>query len=343
MEKDSMLDESTLEILLSQPDVPTVEMFKQLEGDIIFLGIGGKIGPSLAHMAKRACEMAGVTKRIIGVSRFSNPNEQNYIESLGIETIKGDLLDEDFLNSLPEAKNVFFLAGMKFGSETNLSMTWAMNALLPGMVAKRFRNSKIVAYSTGCVYPMVPITSGGSKETDRPIAVGEYAQSCLGRERMFEYGSSKNNTPTALIRLNYAVEPRYGVLVDVATKVKNNEPVDLEMGYFNAIWQGDANTMVLRSLEQTSVPANIINVTGEETLSVRAVAEEFGKHFGISPRFTGVESETALLNNATKSFELFGEPKKAIEKVIDWTANWMKMEKKTLDKPTHFEVRDGKY
>lgn len=343
MEKDSMLDESTLEILLSQPDVPTVEMFKQLEGDIIFLGIGGKIGPSLAHMAKRACEMAGVTKRIIGVSRFSDPNEQTYIESLGIETIKGDLLDEDFLNSLPEAKNVFFLAGMKFGSETNLSMTWAMNALLPGMVAKRFQNSKIVAYSTGCVYPMVPIASGGSKETDRPIAVGEYAQSCLGRERMFEYGSSKNNTPTALIRLNYAVEPRYGVLVDIATKVKNNEPVDLEMGYFNAIWQGDANAMVLRSLEHTSVPANIINITGEETLSVRVVAEEFGKHFGISPQFMGVESDTALLNNATKSFELFGEPKIGIEKVIEWTANWMKMEKKTLDKPTHFEVRDGKY
>lgn len=343
MEKDSMLDESSLEILLSQPDDSTVEMFKQLEGDIIFLGIGGKIGPSLAHMAKRACELAGVTKRIIGVSRFSDPNEQTYIESLGIETIKGDLLDEDFLNSLPDVKNVFFLAGMKFGSETNLSLTWAMNALLPGMVAKRYQNSKIVAYSTGCVYPMVPIASGGSKETDRPIAVGEYAQSCLGRERMFEYGSSKNNTPTALIRLNYAVEPRYGVLVDIATKVKNNEPVDLEMGYFNAIWQGDANTMVLRSLEQTSVPANIINVTGEETLSVRAVAEEFGKHFGIHPQFTGVESDTALLNNATKSFELFGEPKIAIKKVIEWTANWMKMEKKTLDKPTHFEVRDGKY
>ncbi|MDC6386554.1 hypothetical protein PP180_14310 [Muricauda sp. SK9] len=343
MEKDSMLDESSLELLLSQPDDSTVEMFKQWEGDIIFLGIGGKIGPSLAHMAKRACELAGVTKRIIGVSRFSDPNEQTYIESLGIETIKGDLLDEDFLNSLPDVKNVFFLAGMKFGSETNLSLTWAMNALLPGMVAKRYQNSKIVAYSTGCVYPMVPIASGGSKETDRPIAVGEYAQSCLGRERMFEYGSSKNNTPTALIRLNYAVEPRYGVLVDIATKVKNNEPVDLEMGYFNAIWQGDANTMVLRSLEQTSVPANIINVTGEETLSVRAVAEEFGKHFGIRPQFTGVESDTALLNNATKSFELFGEPKIAIKKVIEWTANWMKMEKKTLDKPTHFEVRDGKY
>ncbi|WP_207211109.1 NAD-dependent epimerase/dehydratase family protein [Flagellimonas olearia] len=342
-DQDSMLDESTLEVQLSQPDIPTVELFRELEGDIIFLGIGGKIGPSLAHMAKRACEIAGVRKRIIGVSRFSNPDEQAYIESLGIETIKGDLLDEDFLNSLPNAKNIFFLAGMKFGSESNLSLTWAMNALLPGMVAQRFKDARIVAYSTGCVYPMVAISSGGSKETDGAIAVGEYAQSCLGRERMFEYGSWKNNTPVALIRLNYAVEPRYGVLVDIATKVRNGEPVDLEMGYFNAIWQGDANNMVLRSLQHASVPSNIINVTGEETLSVRAVAEEFGKYFGIQPEFTGKESDTALLNNATKSFELFGKPKTSITKVIQWTANWMKEERRILDKPTHFEVRDGKY
>lgn len=336
-------NEKQLEMLLSQPNEATVDMFKKVDGDIIFLGIAGKIGPSLAHMAKRACDMAGVSKRIIGVSRFSDPDEQTYIEGLGVETIKGDLLDEAFLESLPRVKNVFFLAGMKFGSEDNLSLTWAMNSFLPGLVAKHFKDSRIVAYSTGCVYPLVPIGSGGSTESDRPEAVGEYAQSCLGRERMFEYGSKTNNTPVALIRLNYAVEPRYGVLVDIASKVKANLSVDLSMGYFNVIWQGDANNMVLRSMEQTRVPANIINITGKETLSVRNVVGKFAKVFGVVPLLEGEEANTALLSNPDKSHELFGAPEVPIDKVIEWTAHWMDNDKKTLGKPTHFEVRDGKY
>ncbi|MCK0147165.1 hypothetical protein MWU78_16020 [Arenibacter sp. F26102] len=338
-----ILNEKQLETLLSQPTEATVDMFKTLDGDIIFLGIAGKIGPSLAHMAKRACDMAGVSKRIIGVSRFSNKDEQVYIEGLGVETIKGDLLDEAFLESLPRVKNVFFLAGMKFGSEDNLSLTWAMNSFLPGLVAKHFKDSRIVAYSTGCVYPLVEIESGGSKENDRPVAVGEYAQSCLGRERMFEYGSKANNTPVALIRLNYAVEPRYGVLVDIASKVKAGRPVDLSMGYFNVIWQGDANNMVLRSLERTTVPANIINITGKETLSVRNVVEKFAQIFGKVASLEGEEAQTALLSNPDKSYELFGAPEVPIDKVIEWTARWMDSDKKTLGKPTHFEVRDGKY
>jgi len=340
---EEMLNEKQLETLLSRPTEATVELFKKLDGDIIFLGIAGKIGPSLAHMAKRACDMAGASKRIIGVSRFSNPDEQAYIEGLGVETIKGDLLDEAFLESLPRVKNVFFLAGMKFGSEDNLSLTWAMNSFLPGLVAKHFKDSRIVAYSTGCVYPLVPIGSGGSKENDRPVAVGEYAQSCLGRERMFEYGSKTNNTPVALIRLNYAVEPRYGVLVDIASKVKENRPVDLSMGHFNVIWQGDANNMVLRSLEQTSVPANIINITGKETLSVRNVVGKFAEIFGKVPLIEGEEANTALLSNPDKSHQLFGAPEVPVDKVIEWTAHWMDSDKKTLGKPTHFEVRDGKY
>jgi dTDP-4-dehydrorhamnose reductase len=335
--------EKELEELLSLPEKNTVELFKKLDGDIIFLGIAGKIGPSLAHMAKKACSEAGIKKRIYGVSRFRNEEEKKQIESFGIETIRGDLLDEKFLQSLPKAKNVFFLAGMKFGSEENLSLTWAMNTFLPALVAEHFKDSRIVAYSTGCVYSLVPLESGGSVETDKPAPVGEYAQSCLGRERMFEYGSRKNNTPVSLIRLNYAVEPRYGVLVDIALKVKNNIPVDLEMGYFNVIWQGDANNAVLRSIELAGSPATILNISGMETLSVRDVAQEFGKLFETKVRFAGREAPTALLNNPSKAVGLFGKPKVPVNKIIEWTADWIKNENKLLGKPTHFEVRDGKY
>jgi len=336
-------DEKELEALLSRPGKETTEVFKRLDGDIIFLGIAGKIGPSLARMAQRACDEAGIKKKIIGVSRFRNQKEKTQLEELGIETIQGDLLDRDFLESLPKAKNVFFLAGMKFGSEDNLSFTWAMNSFLPGLVAEYFKNSRIVAYSTGCVYPLVPVESGGSVETDIPAPVGEYAQSCLGRERMFEFGSRKNGTPVTLIRLNYAVEMRYGVLVDIALKVKNNAPVDLSMGYFNVVWQGDANNYVLRSMELANSPATILNISGPDTLSVRNVALEFGKRFKTNVRFTGEEASTALLNNPAKSLELFGQPKVSVEQMMDWIADWLKNENRLLDKPTHFEVRDGKY
>lgn len=340
---EKIANEEELEELLSCPFSETVDLFKKLDGDILFLGVAGKIGPSLAHMAKRACLEAGVKKRIIGVSRFSNPAEKDLIEKWGIETVRGDLLDRDFLECLPKVKNVFFLAGMKFGSEENLSLTWAMNSYLPALVAEYFKDSRIVAYSTGCVYPLVPVESGGLKETDKPEPVGEYAQSCLGRERMFEYGSRRYSTPVALIRLNYAVEPRYGVLVDIATKVKNKQPVDLTMGYFNVIWQGDANNMVLRSIEHTASPASVLNITGGETLRVREVALEFGKLFKNEVQFTGSEAETALLSNAEQAFRLFGKPQVSVQKVIEWTARWMEEEKTLLGKPTHFEVRDGKY
>lgn len=350
METDSIFEypekianEEELEELLSCPSADTAELFKRLEGDVIFLGIAGKIGPSLALMAKRACSKSGVSKRITGVSRFSNETERTQIEKWGIETIQGDLLDRDFLESLPKAKNVFFLAGMKFGSEENLSLTWAMNSYLPALVAEYFKDSRIVAYSTGCVYPFVMVGSGGSKETDRPEPVGEYAQSCLGRERMFEYGSKKYNTLVTIIRLNYAVEPRYGVLVDIAAKVKNGQPVDLTMGYFNVIWQGDANNMVLRTIEHASSPPLTLNITGPETLSVRDVALEFGKLFGKEVRFTGKEASTSLLSNAQRAFGMFGNPTVPVGKVLEWTARWMEEEKKLLGKPTHFEVRDGKY
>jgi len=340
---ETIVNEKQLEELLSRPTPEVVDLFKTLEGDIIFLGIAGKIGPSIARMAMRASKEAGVSKRIIGVSRFSNEQERSQIERFGIETIRGDLLEPDFVNSLPKVKNVVFLAGMKFGAEGNLSLTWAMNTYVPAMVAEHFKYSRIVAFSTGCVYPLVDVKSGGSVESDKPVATGEYAQSCLGRERMFEHGSLKYGTPVSLIRLNYSVEMRYGVLVDVASKVKNDQPVDLSMGYFNVIWQGDMNAMSLLSLSQCTSPAKIINITGPETLSVRQVALEFGKLFGKTPKFTGDEAPTALLSNAELSYNLFGKPEVSPQQIIQWIASWIKHENRLLNKQTHFEVRDGKY
>jgi len=340
---EKIINESALEDLLSIPGAETIKMFSRIAGDIMFLGIGGKIGPTLALMAKRACDKAGVEKRIYGVSLFNSDQERQDIEAMGIETIHGDLLDRDFLRSLPKVKNVFFLAGMKFGSEENISLTWAVNAYLPALIAEYFKESNIVAFSTGCVYPLVSVKSGGSLESDQPLPLGEYAQSCLGRERMFEYGSKLHQTPTCLIRLNYSVELRYGVLVDIAMKVKNQEAIDLSMGYFNVIWQGDMNDMVLRSLEKCDCPARILNITGEHILSVREVALEFGKLFKVEPEFSNEEAKTALLNNAGEAFQLFGRPKVSTRKMILWIADWLKEERETLGKPTHYEVRDGKY
>jgi len=336
-------NEEQLEELLSRPGGEAIEMFSKLDGDLIFLGVAGKIGKSLASMAKRACDEAGVKKRIIGVSTFDDNEQRAKLEKTGIETINGDLLDTRFTDSLPKAKNVFYLAGMKFGSVDNLSLTWAINTYLPAIVADCFRQSRIVAFSTGCVYPLVHVKSGGSKETDPPEAIGEYAQSCLGRERMFEFGSIRNKTKVALIRLNYSVEMRYGVLVDIALKVKNNQPVDLTMGHFNVIWQGDMNDFVLRSLEQAKSPASVLNITGEEIISVREAAVQFGRLFGVTPVFENSEAPTALLNNASKAFALFGQPKTKVNQVIKWIAQWISDERELLGKPTHFEVRDGKY
>lgn len=336
-------NEEQLEELLSRPGKDAVELFSRLDGDIIFLGVGGKIGISLAMMAKRACEQAGVRKRIIGVSKFESKEVRSKLEKAGIETIDGDLLDIKFTDSLPKVKNVFYLAGMKFGSTENLSLTWAINTWLPAIVADSFRQSRIVAFSTGCVYPLVPVNSGGSKETDPPEAIGEYAQSCLGRERMFEFGSTRNKTKVTLIRLNYSVEMRYGVLVDIAMKVKNRQPVDLTMGYFNVIWQGDMNDYVLRSIEQAESPARILNITGPELLSVKETAGEFAKLFGVDLTFTGKEATTALLNNSNLAYNLYGKPKVSASQVIKWIAGWLQEDGGILGKPTHFEVRDGKY
>ena len=335
--------EQQLDEMLSRPTSELIEMISQLDGDLLFLGVGGKIGYSIALMAKRAIDQVGIQKRIIGLDRFDAEDPIHKLEDKGIEVLKGDLLDPGFVKGLPNIKNIIFLAGMKFGSEDNISLTWAVNSYLPALVANHFTESRIVAFSTGCVYPLVPVATGGSLETDTPEPVGEYAQSCLGRERMFEYGSMKHGTHVALIRLNYAVEMRYGVLVDIALKVWKRQPVDLTMGYFNVIWQGDANAMILRSLKYCASPVRILNITGSEILSVRDVALQFGKHFNVQPEFIGEEAKTALLSNASESFHLFGRPKVSAETMIAWIADWIVHEGRLLNKPTHFEVRDGKY
>ncbi len=336
-------NEQELDEILSRPAKDLIETISGLDGDILFLGVAGKIGISMAIMAKRALDLSGTKKRVIGLSRFSQENQKKALEKAGIEIIQGDLLDPEFVKGLPKVKNIIFLAGMKFGSEENLSLTWAINAYLPGLVADHFSESRIVAFSTGCVYPLVPVSHGGSKEADKPDPVGEYAQSCLGRERMFEYGSLRHGTPVILIRLNYAVEMRYGVLVDIAVKVKTRTPIDLTMGHFNVIWQGDANAMILKALNYCQSPARILNITGREILSVKDVAIQFSKLFGIEPVFTGKESETALLSNAEESFKLLGYPRVSVEKMISWIADWISNDRPLLNKPTHFEVRDGKY
>lgn len=336
-------NEEQLEEMLSRPGKELVDMFRRIDGDILILGVNGKIGPTLSRMARRAFDEAGVNKKVTGVDRSFTKEQKSFFSKLNIETIEGDLLDQEFIRKLPACKNIVFLAGMKFGSVDNLALTWAINSYLPALVADHFTSSRIVAFSTGCVYPLVPVNSGGSVETDLPEAVGEYAQSCLGRERMFEYGSNRHGTETALIRLNYSVEMRYGVLVDIATKVKNRIPVDLTMGYFNVIWQGDVNNYVLRSLEHTSSPARILNITGPETLSVRETALKFGELMGIEPVLINKEAETALLSNSSEAYRLFGRPAMPISQVIKWIAAWLTDDKRLLGKPTHFEVRDGKY
>jgi nucleoside-diphosphate-sugar epimerase len=330
-----------LELLLSEPSEAVIDMMRRLKGDIILLGVGGKIGPSLARMAKRATDMAGVNRKIIGVSRFSAQREMESLASHGIETIRCDMMDETALSKLPLADNVFYLAGLKFGSSERTAETWAMNTYLPGPVCRKFSSSRIVAYSTGAVYGLGTVT--GSLEVDAPEPVGEYAMSCLGRERIFEYFSRTAKIPMTLIRLFYACELRYGVVVDLARKIVAGEPIDLAMGYFNIIWQGDNNAMTLLALEHAASPPLVLNITGSERLSIREVANEMGRLLGKQPLFKGTEQATTCLGDASKSHQLFGTPRVSAAQVIDWAVDWVRQGNPYLDRPTHFEVRDGRY
>jgi dTDP-4-dehydrorhamnose reductase len=336
--------ESELEELLSRPDDKTAEAMASLEGDLLILGVGGKMGPSLARLARRSCERAGVSKRILAVARFTNPSLAAELHTAGIETITCDLLDREVLAHLPDIPNVIFMAARKFGTSGEAHLTWAMNTYLPGLVAERYRDSRIVAFSTGNVYPLRSISEGGAKETTSVDPVGEYAQSALGRERMFEYASGKWGTRVVLLRLNYAVEVRYGVLVDIGLAVFERRPIDLAMPKVNIIWQGEANARCLRSFALCQAPPLVLNITGSETLSVREVALEFGRHFGIQPSFASeTEGPSALLSDASKARELFGDPKISPQQMIYWIAKWIANGGPLLNKPTHFQARDGRF
>lgn len=301
------------------------------------------MGPTLARMARRALDALGKKARVIGVSRFNQAGLEDRLRAQGIETIRCDLLDQKHLDGLPDAANVVAMTGMKFGATGQAAMTWAMNVYLAGMIGQRFSSSRIVAFSTGNVYPLTPVERGGSVETDEPAPMGEYAITALGRERLYEHFSRALGTRIALLRLNYANELRYGVLVDLAQKVRDGESIDLAMGYFNALWQADANAMALRCFDHVTSPPFVINLAGPETLAVRQVCEQFGKSFDRAPRFVGVEAPDALLSNARLSQRLFGAPRVDALRLTGWIAEWIRGGGASHGKPTHFEARDGKF
>lgn len=328
-----------LEDFLSLPSQALVDDLAQVEGDIMILGVAGKMGPTLARLAKNAAPH----KRVYGVARFSDAAVRVQLESWGIETITADLLDVAALQALPKVPNIIFAAGHKFGATSNQSLTWAMNTHVPALVAEVFKDSRIVAFSTGNIYPLTPVGRQGASEATEPGPVGEYAQSCLGRERMFEYFSRKHGTAGRIFRLNYAIDMRYGVLFDIASKVHRGEVVDVTMGYVNVIWQGDANAQVLRSLRHCTTPFTPINCTGPETISVRWLVEQFAQRFGIAPQVSGQEAANALLSDTTLSNGLFGYPLVPLAPMLDWVADWVQREQPSHGKPTKFEVRNGAF
>ena len=335
--------EEQLDDLLTTPTSELLETLAALRGNLVILGVGGKIGPGLARMARRGLDQISSPYEVIGVARFTEPKVRDQLEEWGVRTITADLLDRDALARLPDAQDVIFLAGRKFGSTGQEELTWAMNVYLPALVTERYRNARIVALSTGNVYPFTPAAGPGPTE-DHPVGpIGEYAQSCLGRERMFQYAASCFGTKAAIIRLNYSVDLRYGVVVDVATKVLAGEPIDLAMGFANVIWQGDVNNAILRALDLAAAPPFILNLTGPEIVSIRKVAEEYGRLFGKKPVLQGQEADTALLSNPALYVQLMGGPTVPVERLTAWAADWVKRGGRLLGKPTHYEARDGKF
>jgi nucleoside-diphosphate-sugar epimerase len=332
-----------LEAALAEPSEALINDVAALDGDILLLGIGGKMGPSMGRLAANAVKRAGLNKQVIGASRFSDAGLRDELNSSGIKTIQVDLLNDPELQALPDVKNVIYLAGNKFGTTGNEHFTWAMNSYLPGRVAEKYRHSRIVVFSTGNVYPLTPVGHGGATEETPTGPNGEYGQSCLGRERVFEHFSHKYDIPMTIFRLNYAIDLRYGVLVEIAKSVHEGRTIDLTMGHANCIWQGDANEWALRSLNVASTPPTVLNISGPETISLRWAAELFGEQFGKSPIFTGEEAPTALLSNCSKAHQLFGYPKVPLRQMINWIAGWVSSGGQTWNKPTHFQEREGKF
>jgi nucleoside-diphosphate-sugar epimerase len=335
----TIADVAALDELLCRPSQALIDDLARVGGDVMILGVGGKMGPTLAGLAKAALP----ERRIIAVARFSEEGVEPWLKARGIETIHCDLLDEIAIRRLPQVSNIIFMAGRKFGAEGNPALTWAMNAHVPALVAQAFRNSRIVAFSTGCVYPFVRVDGKGADETTPPDPPGEYAQSCVGRERMFEYFSRAFETPGRLFRLNYAIDMRYGVLHDIATKVRDGAPIDVSLGHVNFIWQGDAASQALRCLAHCETPTSPINVSGHEIRAVRDLAKTFGELLGRQPIITGAEEPTAWLTNTSQATKLFGLPIVDTERLIEWTADWVARAMPSLGKPTKYEVRDGRY
>lgn len=336
---ETITDIAALDDLLCRPSQALIDDLAKVDGDIMILGVAGKMGPTLAGLAKAAVPH----RRVIGVARFSDANVKAWLQARGIETLNCDLLDEAAIKALPKAPNIVFMAGRKFGAEGDLSLTWAMNAHVPALVAQAFANSRIVAFSTGCVYPFVPVNGKGADENLAPDPPGEYAQSCVGRERMFEYFSRKFATPGRLFRLNYAIDMRYGVLHDIATKILAGKPIDVSLGHVNFIWQGDASAQALRCLAHCDTPTSPINVSGHEILAVRDLAAKLGALLGRDPIIVGTEEPTAWLTDTSQAVRLFGLPIVNTDQLIKWTADWVARSMPSLGKPTKYEVRDGRY
>jgi nucleoside-diphosphate-sugar epimerase len=338
-----MWTESRLDHALAKPSVALIEDMKRIGGDILVLGAGGKMGPSLCALAQNAARAAGIEKKVYAVSRFGDAETVRRLEEQGITVLPTDLLKEGALDELPDAENVIFMAGKKFGTNGQEPYTWAMNAWLPALVAQRYRNARIVAFSSGNLYPIVRAVSGGAAESVAPAPVGEYPQSVLARERCFEYGSLQYGTKVLLFRLNYAIDLRYGVLYDIARKVYSGETVSVSNPCFNCIWQGDANAIAIRCLLHGSSPAAKLNVTGPETVSVRYAAERFAQLFQVEPKISGEEPNDAYLSNSAECVRLFGYPSVCLDQMIRWQAEWILQGGRSLDKPTHFEEREGNY
>ncbi len=335
--------EEKLNELLSTPSDALVEDIKKIKGDIMVLGAGGKMGPSLCLLAKNAIDKVGLDKKVYAVSRGSDKIATELMLSKGIEVIACDLLDKQQLYALPEVENIIYMAGRKFGTDGNEWQTWAMNSTLPAFVADKFRNSNIVVFSSGNIYPIVPLSSGGCTETDKVGPNGEYAMSCLARERAFEYAANTYGTKVFTYRLNFAVDLRYGVIFDVANKILKGEPISLSTPCFNFIWQGSANEYAIRGLLHATAPATVMNITGPETISIKKMAIKLGKYLGKEPIFENESGTDAYLNDASKAMEIFGYPSVSAETLIRWQAEWLLDGGRTLDKPTHFEERKGSY
>ena len=327
----------------TEPREETVNALRSCPGDVVVLGAGGKMGPSLTAMLARAVKALGEPRRVMAVSRWSDRKAAKALASMGVEVIECDLMNPSAVDGLPDAPNVIFMAGQKFGTADRPSVTWAMNTLVPANAARRYAGSRIVAFSTGNVYALSPVDSGGPRESDPLGPVGEYAMSCVGRERVFEYFSDRDGTRVAIFRLNYSIDVRYGVLLDLAQRVAAGEAIPLAMGYVNVIWQNDANRIAIECLPRASAPPFVLNVTGRETLSVRELAERFGKRLGKRPVFAGVEGPDALLSNSELMHTTFTPPAVTVEEMIEHVARAIEENAPTLGKPTHFEARDGRF